>query len=138
MGKAIVGALMILIAGCGPASREAGVTHPGSSLASPSASPIPSPAASISTSPSPTATARPPAAAYIAVRFTGLPAGTFPTHVHSVCSGSQNFHIAVVQSLVIRGRAGAVQVPEGYFGRGLCLIVYSSPSLSRVLTTRRI
>jgi hypothetical protein len=72
------------------------------------------------------------------VVFSGLRNGTYPVHLHSVCSGMQQFHITVLQSLVVTGGAGAVEVPSGYFGRGLCVIVYSSPSLTSVLTTRRI
>jgi hypothetical protein len=72
------------------------------------------------------------------VFFSGLGNGTYPVHLHSVCSGMQQFHITVLQSLVVTAGAGAIQVPSGYFGRGLCVIVYSSPSLTGVLTTRRI
>lgn len=72
------------------------------------------------------------------VTFAGLPAGTYPVHVHSICSGSQAFHIAVMPSLVVRAGTGTVAVPSGYFGRGLCLIVYSSPALTGVLATRPI
>jgi len=70
------------------------------------------------------------------VGFSRLPSGTFPTHLHSRCSGSQSFHITVLQSLVVRAGTGTIQVSSAYFGRGLCVIVYSSPTLSRVLTTR--
>jgi hypothetical protein len=55
-----------------------------------------------------------------------------------MCSGSQAFHITVLQTLVVRGGSGTIQVPSGYFGRGLCVIVYGTSSLSTVLTTRRI
>lgn len=72
------------------------------------------------------------------VSFSGLAAGTFPVHLHSLCNGSQQFHITVLQSLVVRQGGGAIAVPSGYFGRGLCLIVYTSQTLSRVLTARRI
>jgi hypothetical protein len=73
------------------------------------------------------------------VFFSGLPAGTFPTHLHSQCSGAQTFHIVVLGSLVVGSSgAGAIEVPSGYFGRGLCVIVYANSSLSRVLTTQRI
>jgi hypothetical protein len=44
----------------------------------------------------------------------------------------------VLQSLVVRQGAGAISVPSGYFNRGLCVIVYTSPTLTRVLTTKRI
>ncbi len=60
-------------------------------------------------------------------------------HVHSRCNGNQAFHIVVVESLRVTAMGtGAIEVPRGYFGRGLCLIVYANPSLSAVLTTRRI
>lgn len=72
------------------------------------------------------------------VAFSGLPNGTYPVHLHSACSGSQQFHITVLGSLAVRQGAGAIAVPSGYFGRGLCVIVYTTPSLTRVLTTRRI
>ena len=72
------------------------------------------------------------------VAFSGLPAGTYPVHLHSACDGGQRFHITVLQSLVIRQGAGAISVPAGYFGRGLCVFVYTSPTLARVLATKRI
>ena len=72
------------------------------------------------------------------VVFSGLATGTFPVHLHSRCSGSQQFHVTVLQSLVVRQGRGVISVPSGYFGRGLCLIVYTSPTLSRVLATRTI
>lgn len=73
-----------------------------------------------------------------AVVFSGLRNGTYPVHLHSACDGTQQFHITAVQSLLVRAGAGAIEVPSGYFGRGLCVIVYSSPSLTSALTTRRI
>jgi hypothetical protein len=73
------------------------------------------------------------------VSFSGLMTGIYPVHLHSACSGSQNFHIAVEQSLVVgsNGR-GSILVASSTFGRGLCLIVYGSFTLARVLTVRRI
>jgi putative transposon-encoded protein len=75
----------------------------------------------------------------LAVSFSRLPSGTYPVHVHSRCNGNQAFHIVVVESLrITSGGSGSIEVPRGYFGRGLCLIVYSNPALSAVLTTRPI
>jgi hypothetical protein len=75
----------------------------------------------------------------MAVAFSVLPAGTYPVHLHSRCNGSQGFHITVLQNLPIAaGGSGGIDVPSAYFDRGLCLIVYSSPTLSAVLTTRPI
>jgi hypothetical protein len=111
------------------------------SAAPPLGSPMaasPSPAPSLSPSPVSAAAALAPAA-NLAVHFSGLPAGTYPVHVHSRCSGNQAFHIVVVQSLrVSSAGAGSIEVPRGYAGRGLCLIVYANPGLSAVLTTRPI
>jgi hypothetical protein len=60
-------------------------------------------------------------------------------HLHSRCSGAQEFHIAVLQSLAINSAgSGAIEVPRGYFGRGLCVIVYGSPQLATVIATRQI
>lgn len=73
------------------------------------------------------------------VAFSGLPVGTFPTHLHSRCDGRQAFHITVLDSLVVAdGGSGAVSVPTDYFGRGLCVVVYTNTSLTRVLAYRTI
>ena len=75
----------------------------------------------------------------VAVVFSGLRQGTYPVHLHSRCSGAQAFHITVLGSLrTASGGSGSVDVPRAYFGRGLCLIVYTNASLSLVLTTRPI
>ena len=94
----------------------------------PSAPPAPQPA-----------TATPPAPSSYSVSFSGLAPGTYPVHLHSACNGSQSFHIAVLQSLVISpGMSGSIAVSAADFGRGWCLIVYSGPSLASVLTVRRL
>ena len=86
-------------------------------------------------SPSPT----PTTAGMTTVTFSGLPMGTFPVHLHSVCNGSQSFHIAVMQSLVVDSSGqGSISVESSNFGRGRCLIVYTTPALTSVLTTRSI
>ena len=88
-----------------------------------------------SASPTPT----PTMAGMTNVAFNGLPSGTFPVHLHSVCTGSQSFHIAVVQSLVVNSNGqGSIAVPSADFGHGWCLIVYTTPSLNAVLATRGI
>jgi len=98
----------------------------------------PSPSASPSESPASAAAALAPPA-NVPVSFSGLPGGTYPVHVHSRCSGNQAFHIITIASLRVgSGGGGSIEVPRGYFGRGLCLIVYANPSLSTVLTTRPI
>src|SRR5438874_3778719 len=94
----------------------------------PSISPTPTPP------PSPTAVP-----ASLAVNFSGLPAGTYPVHLHSRCNGSQAFHITVLETLQVgSGGAGTIDVPSSYFDRGLCVIVYTSSSLAAVLITRAI
>jgi hypothetical protein len=130
---ATAAAVLSLVA-CSSATTES--SRPESAL---QASAAPSPAA-LPPSPSPLsagAVLAPPAV--VAVTFSGLPRGAYPVHVHSRCNGSQAFHIITVGELQIASTGtGAVGVPRGYFGRGLCLIVYTSPSLSAVLTTRPI
>jgi hypothetical protein len=112
-----------------------------SAVSRPTQSPV---AASPSTPSSPSASPESAGAALarpsdVKVAFSGLRAGTFPVHVHSRCSANQAFHIVVVESLRVNSMGtGAIEVPRGYFGRGLCLIVYANQSLSAVLTTRPI
>lgn len=127
-----------------------------SSTASPSARPVASPVQAVQPSPSPFPTAPPSPSpsdspeqpspssgqvqpSTVAVTLSRLPAGIYPVHLHSRCSGSQSFHITVLQSLrVSSGGSGSIYVSGSYFGRGLCLVVYSSPSLSALLATRSI
>ena len=100
----------------------------------------------MSPSPSPSETPTPPAVrnlsplpASVAVFFSGLRSGIYPVHLHSRCSGRPSFHIAVVGSLRIGSTgSGYIEVASSYFGRGLCLIVYTSSSLSAVLATQPI
>ena len=81
----------------------------------------------------------PAAPSVMAVTFSGLRTGVYPVHLHSRCDGTQAFHLTTLASLHVGAMgSGTVGVPSGDFGRGLCLIVYTSPALSAVLTTRRI
>lgn len=133
MTKLAVAVSAVALVACGSTQGPtASAPSPSLPSPSPSATALPSP----SPSPSPAAPAPRPSA--YPVVFSGLPNGTYPVHLHSACSGSQQFHITVLQSLVVRQGAGGISVPAGYFGRDLCVIVYSSPALTRVLTTRRI
>jgi hypothetical protein len=129
--KLVVLAGAVALVGCGspnpPAAEHVTAGPPESPAAqAPSPSPSPSPA-----EPAP----RP---ATMPVAFAGLPSGTYLVHLHSACDGSQRFHITVLQSLVVRQGVGSIWVPSGYFNRGLCVIVYTSPAGDRVLTTKRI
>lgn len=127
-------ASLCLMAACASAPAQA----MSAALSSPSAAFTPSP--SVAPSNHPIATPAPVAApANVPVGFTALPAGSYPVHLHSRCSGAQAFHITVIGTLYVSAAgSGSVSVPRSYFGRGLCLIVYSSSSLSAVLTTRRV
>jgi superoxide dismutase, Cu-Zn family len=88
-------------------------------------------------SPTPTPSATPPATR--TVSFSGLPMGSFAVHLHSVCNGSQNFHITVLGTLVVNSDGqGTISVPSGYFDRGLCVIVYGNAALSTVIATKTI
>lgn len=100
---------------------------------------LPAQSAAQSPSPAKPATATVPRSSTTVVNFSDLKAGTYPVHIHSRCDGRQSFHITVVQSLRVgAGGSGSIGVPSSYFGRGLCLIVYATPSLYAVLTTRPI
>lgn len=124
------------VGACGPSGAATRPNVPSSPSPSVNASPPASPTPIVA---SPAASAVPaPLPASIAVTFTGVPSGTYPVHIHSICNGSQAFHIVVVQSLAAAGGSGTIQVPSGYFGRGLCVIVYTSPAATRVLATRPI
>jgi hypothetical protein len=123
--------MSICLVACGAQPGLASRTTPAElSPSPPAASPSPSP------SPAPgSPVARP---ATMPVTFTGLSDGSYITHLHSTCSGAQNFHITVLQTLVVHARSGTIEVSSSYFGRGLCVIVYASRNLTSVLTTRRI
>jgi len=133
--RVLVGPALLLLTAQACSSGAAAASNPPSPTPvlmspSPSPSPTPAPLASHKQSLAP---------ASIAVFFSGLRSGTYPVHVHSRCNGSRSFHIVVVQSLRIGSTgSGAIEVASSYFGRGLCLIVYTSSSLSAVLTTRPI
>ncbi len=128
---------VIAIAGVACSSSTASTPHRppatpsiGGSTTSPDQSP-PAPSAS------PAEAVAPPAT--MPVVFSGLPPGVYPTHLHSVCNGSQAFHIVVLQNLTVgSGGSGSIQVPSGYFGQGHCVIVYTSPSLASVAATQTI
>ena len=75
----------------------------------------------------------------VTVVFSGLPRGVYPTHLHSRCSGSAAFHLIVLQNLEVGpSGSGSVQVPTSYSGRGFCVIVYSSRSLTSVIATKQV
>jgi hypothetical protein len=128
------------------AALAAGIMALSCSSATPSASvpsdsPVPATTSAPSIpSPSPVSVAAalaPPSD--VVVGFSSLRPGTYPVHVHSRCSGNQAFHIVIVESLRVNAMGtGSIEVPRGYLGRGLSLIVYSNSSLSGVLTTHPI
>jgi hypothetical protein len=105
------------------------------SLAPVASDPTPTPAAPPAP-PTPSAASQPSSYPFT---FSGLPTGSFPVHVHSACNGSQAFHLATLGSLFVgMSRSGTVTVPAMYVGEGLCLIVYANPSLTSVLSVRRV
>lgn len=133
----VFAALVVTAVNCGPPVRQASSTSEVSrSSASPSPSPSPRNALSQPLAGSGT---KAPSPASIPVLFSALPVGRYVTHLHSICNGSASFHITVLPTLIIGGGGtGSILVPRGYFGRGLCVVVYANASLSRVLTTQPI
>jgi len=123
-------------AGAVPPAAAATAVTSAPAAASPSPTPVPTAA------PTPAAVAVAPAPAapdFLPVSFSGLPPGRYPVHLHTICNGTQSFHITVLGSLDIgAGGSGSIQVASGYFNRGWCVIVYGSGSLAAVLTTRPI
>jgi hypothetical protein len=78
-------------------------------------------------------------AAALAVAFSGLPAGSYPVHLHRICSGAQGYHLSYLPTLYIgASSSGAIEVPSSDFGQGWCVIVYRNASLSSVVATRPI
>ena len=133
--RALIGPALLLLTAQACSSGVAAASNP------PSPTPVlMSPSPSPSETPTPPATHNPSAVpASVAVIFSGLRSGTYPVHAHSRCNGGRSFHIVVVQSLRIGSTgSGYIEVASSYFGRGLCLIVYTSSSLSAVLTTQPI
>lgn len=130
--------MAIYLGACMPASSVSVPQSQTPVVSSPTESTTSEPAASATATPSETPTPAPPPST-MPVRFAGLRSGTYPAHLHSRCSGAQAFHITVLQSLVVRADgSGSIQIPPSYFNRGLCVIVYSGPSLSVVVATRPI
>ena len=122
----------VALAACSTAAAQAPLA------ATSSPSPIPTAAAPASP-PSLSAAAAIAPPDDVAVSFSGLHAGSYPVHVHSRCNGGQAFHVITVGTLGIGSNGtGAIAIPRGYVGRGLCAIVYATPSLAAVLTTRPI
>ena len=73
------------------------------------------------------------------VAFSHVPPGAYQVHLHSICSGSQAYHLAYLPNLVVgASHSGQVQVPVSDFGRGWCVIVYADAARSIVLVTQRI
>jgi hypothetical protein len=136
-----------LAASCGTAPvHTAAVQTVTAAPASPPPSSTPSLAPlAIDTTPTPAAPPAPPTPSAASqpssygFTFSGLPPGSYPVHVHSACNGSQAFHLATLGSLAIgMSRSGTVTVPAMYVGEGLCLIVYANPSLTSVMSVRRV
>src|SRR6266568_3990064 len=101
--RLVVLAGAVALVGCGSPDGPASSRLTPSSPESPTAqAPSPSP------SPSPSPAAPAPRPSTMPVAFAGLPAGTYPVHLHSACDGAQRFHITVLPSLVVRQGAGAI------------------------------
>jgi len=152
----LAAAAALTLAACSgsqPGSQPIAAVSPNHADAAPAAqpaAPVPTPSEAPTEPPTPAPTpapvppapvqpAAPPAPAYRTVGFGGLPAGIYPTHLHTICDGGQNFHLAYLQSLTIGpSHSGAISVPAADFGRNWCVIVYTDASASRVLAVQHI
>jgi len=73
------------------------------------------------------------------VSFSGLAPGTYPVHLHRVCSGRQGYHLAYLPSLAVSAAgSGETSVPAADFGQGWCLVVYGNGALTLVAAYRPI
>jgi hypothetical protein len=127
-----------------PAATPSAASTP-SPTPSAEATPIPTPEPTPTATPEPVAAAAPapapppPPPASMTVRFGQLAPGSHPIHLHSICNGTQNFHITTIGAIAPDGAGGAsVTLPTSDFGRGWCLVVYTDASLTRVLNYRPI
>ena len=75
--------------------------------------------------------------AQLPVAFSNLPPGTYQVHLHAICNGSQNYHLAYLPDLVVGDtHMGRITVPTADFGRGWCVIVYKNAARNIVLVTQ--
>jgi hypothetical protein len=73
------------------------------------------------------------------VGFSHLSPGTYAVHLHSICNGQQNYHLAYLPNLTVgSAHTGSISVPARDFGRGWCVIVYSDATRNVVLVTQPI
>jgi hypothetical protein len=151
--RALLCLLPLLLLACGsPATAsQAAPGPPVPGAAPPDPSPVPA-ATEPPPSPSPAPEATPiatPAPApppppqpkpdFGYVRFTGLSAGTYPVHLHRICSGSQGYHLAYLPYLAVSAAgSGEIAVPAGYFGQGWCVVVYANRAQTAVAAYRPI
>jgi hypothetical protein len=81
----------------------------------------------------------PEAPSALPVPFSHVPPGSYRVHLHSICSGSQAYHLAYLPALVVgTSHSGQVLVPSVDFGRGWCVIVYADAVHNVVLETHQI
>lgn len=137
MGSLRLGAAALALAAC--AASPVATTPP--AAPTPLATPIPLATPTPVDSPLPAPTSAPTSMApavpppdppqSVAVTLGGLPAGSHPVHLHSICNGGQGYHLATLGAL--GGGTSTLDLPSDDFGRGWCLVVYTDGSLSRVL-----
>ena len=143
--------LPLLLVACGPAATAAQTLPrqplPTSAARAPSAVPTAAsdPAPSLSTAPEATPIATPtpappaPQPDFLFVSFAGMASGTYPVHLHRVCSGTQGYHLAYLPYLDVSEKgSGGIAVPAADFGHGWCLIVYANRAAKAVAAYRPI
>ncbi|HEX6348214.1 MAG TPA: hypothetical protein VF160_02350 [Candidatus Dormibacteraeota bacterium] len=78
-----------------------------------------------------------PAPASLTATLGPLAPGTYTVHLHTICNGGPAFHITTIGFVRVGPDGGAaVTLPAGDFGKGWCLVVYTDPSATRVVTYR--
>jgi hypothetical protein len=143
--------LPLLLISCSSAATAAQSVPSGPMPTSAGAGPSPLPAAATDPAPSPSTTAAatpiatpppaPPAAPPdpLFVGFAGLAPGSYPVHLHRICSGLQGYHLAYLPDLAISAAgSGGIAVPAADFRNGWCLVVYANRAQTSVVAYRPI
>jgi hypothetical protein len=131
MAKGVAALLVVLaLTACGtapagqaPPLREATVM----------ATPLPDeavPAAPVILAPAPALPAQ------MTVSLGALAPGTYTVHLHTICNGGTAFHITTLG--FVNASEPVLTLPAGDFGKGWCLVLYTDPSATKVVTYRPI
>jgi len=128
LGAAILAVFALLACG---SPRAAPVAAPPQATAAPDVMPTPAIAA-----PAPVIAVPEAPPGQMSVGLGPLAPGTYTVHLHTICNGGPAFHITTIG--FVQASRPALTLTSGDLGRGWCLVVYTDPSATRVVTYRPI